>query len=116
MKTTLEIPDDLFREAKAKAATEGRKLKDLVADALRAVVRQQPAAASDLRKTRFPILKSNKPGALSAEDVSRAEADMKPIEPSHPTAPTRASSRSPTTCSKRPAASPRRDSDDDCRR
>ena len=80
MKTTLEIPDDLFREAKAKAATEGRKLKDLVADALRAVVRQQPAAASSLRKTRFPILKSSKPGALSAEDVSRAEADMEKEE------------------------------------
>lgn len=34
MKTTMEIPNDLYRRAKIKAATEGRKLKDLVADGL----------------------------------------------------------------------------------
>lgn len=76
MKTTLEIPDDIFREAKAKAATEGRKLKDLVADALRAAIRQQPAEGRGLRTTRFPILKSSKPGALTVEEVRRAEVEM----------------------------------------
>ena len=35
MKTTLELPDELMREVKIRAATEGRKLKDVVADALR---------------------------------------------------------------------------------
>ena len=35
MKTTLEIPDDLFREAKAMAVLEGIKLKDFVAESLR---------------------------------------------------------------------------------
>jgi hypothetical protein len=76
MKTTLEIPDDLFREAKAKAATEGRKLKDVVADALRAAIRQESAAKHDLRTTRFPILKSGKPGTLTVEEVRRAEVEM----------------------------------------
>ena len=36
MKTTLEIPDELFRSAKARAAEEGVSLKDYVAAALRA--------------------------------------------------------------------------------
>ena len=36
MKTTLEIPDPLFRQTKATAAYRGESLKDLVADALRA--------------------------------------------------------------------------------
>lgn len=36
MKTTIEIPDALFRRAKARAAEEGRSLKELVTDALRA--------------------------------------------------------------------------------
>ncbi len=35
MKTTIEIPDPLFRKAKATAAERGQSLKDLVTDALR---------------------------------------------------------------------------------
>ncbi len=35
MKTTIEIPDPLFRKAKARAAERGQPLKDLVAEALR---------------------------------------------------------------------------------
>lgn len=35
MKTTLELPDDLMREVKIRAATQGRKLKDVVTDAIR---------------------------------------------------------------------------------
>ncbi len=34
MKTTLEIPDPLFRKAKATAARQGRTLKQLVQEAL----------------------------------------------------------------------------------
>ena len=35
MKTTLELPDPLFRKAKATAAARGQSLKDFVTDALR---------------------------------------------------------------------------------
>ena len=35
MKTTLDLPDDLMREVKIRAATQGRKLKDVVTDAIR---------------------------------------------------------------------------------
>ncbi|HEV8678468.1 MAG TPA: hypothetical protein VGQ90_03760 [Stellaceae bacterium] len=38
MRTTVDIPDELFRRAKAEAALQGRKLKDLVADGLRLVL------------------------------------------------------------------------------
>ncbi len=34
MKTTLELPDPLFREVKATAALKGMKIKDFVAEAL----------------------------------------------------------------------------------
>jgi hypothetical protein len=34
MKTTIEIPDPLFRKAKSKAAERGQSLKDLVTEAL----------------------------------------------------------------------------------
>ena len=35
MKTTIEIPDDLFRQAKVKAAERGQSLRQLVTEALR---------------------------------------------------------------------------------
>ena len=38
MKTTLDIPNDLYRQAKAQAALENRKMKDLVAQGLRLVL------------------------------------------------------------------------------
>lgn len=38
MKTTIELPDTLYRQAKAEAALRGRKLKDLVEQGLRLVL------------------------------------------------------------------------------
>lgn len=53
MKTTIELPDDLFREAKAQAALRGRKLKDMVEEGLRRVLDEpQPSGA----KRREPTL------------------------------------------------------------
>jgi hypothetical protein len=45
MKTTLEIPDALFRQAKATAALRGESLKDFVTTALREHVEAQAAEA-----------------------------------------------------------------------
>jgi hypothetical protein len=75
MKATLEIPDDLFREAKAKAALEGIKLKDLVTDAIRRSLEQSGSARlvrssrtpggptrtiGRPRRTKFPLLRPGK--------------------------------------------------------
>lgn len=51
MKTTVEMPDELYRRAKSEAALRGRKLKDLVEEGLRLVLdapsgaRPQPSLA-----------------------------------------------------------------------
>jgi hypothetical protein len=50
MKTTIEVPDELYRKAKAEAALRGRKLKDLVEEGLRLVLRQ------DAKSTAQPSL------------------------------------------------------------
>jgi hypothetical protein len=42
MKTTIEIPDPLFRKAKSKAAERGQTLKEFVGDALREKLAGQP--------------------------------------------------------------------------
>lgn len=41
MKTTVDIPDTLFRRAKAAAATEGISLKVLISDALERRLRER---------------------------------------------------------------------------
>lgn len=73
MKTTLDIPDPIFREAKARAALEGRRLKDIVTEGLRLRLEQAPPK----RKIRlkFPLFKSNgKPPLVISDDIaSRVE-------------------------------------------
>jgi hypothetical protein len=42
MKTTIDVPDDLYRRAKAEAALRGRRVKDLVEEGLRLVLEKPP--------------------------------------------------------------------------
>jgi hypothetical protein len=61
MKTTVEVPDDLYRRAKAEAALRGRKLRDLVEEGLRLVLetrhrtRRQPSLAGLMKRARGTI-------------------------------------------------------------
>jgi hypothetical protein len=55
MKTTVEVPDDLYRRAKAEAALRGRKLKDLIEEGLRLVLeapgkKYRPSSLAGLMK------------------------------------------------------------------
>ena len=47
MKTTLEIPDDLYRQIKALAALSGRTIKDLVNELLRKTVEEERALTGE---------------------------------------------------------------------
>lgn len=47
MRTTVDIPDELFRRAKSEAALQGRKLKDLVEEGLRLVLAAPPAGGAE---------------------------------------------------------------------
>jgi hypothetical protein len=49
MKTTLEIPDGLFREAKAAAARKGQPLRELVTEAIRAKLAEDKALDETFR-------------------------------------------------------------------
>ncbi len=73
-KTTLELPDQLFREVKATAAINGIKIKDFVAEALM----DKMASISDRRSgsTEAPWMRGF--GALAdlKEENRRIEADI----------------------------------------
>lgn len=79
MRTTFELPDDLFRQAKAYAALQGRSLKDIVADGLKLVL-QTPGSArapATPRRTQLPIIKPKDPARrLTPGMVEAAEEKL----------------------------------------
>ena len=51
MKTTLDLPDALFREVKLRAVVQGRTVKDLVAELLQQGLGLAPAGSTEKRPT-----------------------------------------------------------------
>ena len=79
MRTTVELPDDLFRQVKARAALQGRSLKDLVADGLKLLLQTPKRALPTVlsRRTQFPIIKSKDPvRRLTQKMVVAAEEQL----------------------------------------
>jgi hypothetical protein len=71
MRTTLDLPDDAFRQLKSLAAQRGTTLKRL----LRAAVEKELVAAAGRpreRRVKFPVLDSQEPGTL---DLTNAEIE-----------------------------------------
>ena len=62
MRTTVDLPDPLFRQVKSAAALRGSSLKEFVQEALQQAV----AGRRTLRrqKVRLPLVPSKHPGAL----------------------------------------------------
>ena len=58
MKTTIEIPDPLFRQAKARAAMDGLTLRDLFVRGLQLAV-QTPSTTTKQRAA-FPLIRAAK--------------------------------------------------------
>jgi hypothetical protein len=58
MKTTIEIPEPLFRQAKAKAAMEGLTLRDLFIRGLQLAV--QTPSTTPKQRAAFPLIRAAK--------------------------------------------------------
>ena len=65
MKTTVELPDELFREAKAYAASHGITLREVVERGVRSLVR---GSASRLRRFRMKTVTMRGEGIAGAGD------------------------------------------------
>jgi hypothetical protein len=55
MRTTLDLPDELFRQVKAKAALEGSKLKELLTRYVESGLRE--AGQLPRRRSNLPVIK-----------------------------------------------------------
>jgi hypothetical protein len=63
MRTTVDLPDPLFRELKAFAATRGASLKTVIRHAVENEIRKSKSNAG--HRVKFPVLQSREPESLS---------------------------------------------------
>ena len=71
MKTTLEIPDDLYQQAKVHAARENRKMKDLVTEGLRLVLGRPSGRSHRMKKPPVRIRAGNAIRALTNDEMAK---------------------------------------------
>jgi hypothetical protein len=70
MRTTVDLPEDLLRELRERAAREGRTLSDLVTDAAKAFTLRQQAAPYHAGHTSVPLSKYAGGGLLPGIDLA----------------------------------------------
>jgi len=70
MRTTLDLPDELMRHLKARAALEGRSLRDLV---LELVTRGLQAPAVMPAPAPLPMVRLGRPLALAPAQLNHAD-------------------------------------------
>jgi hypothetical protein len=64
MRTTLQIPDELFRRAKSKSALLGISLNDYVSSALERELESPARREIKSRRVKSPLVHAKKPGTL----------------------------------------------------
>lgn len=77
MRTTVDIPGALYRQLKAKAATEGRSVKELILQGVHAELRGIQAKPS--RRVTLPIVPSKRPGTLRLDNAGIYEVIPFPL-------------------------------------
>jgi hypothetical protein len=66
VRTTIDIPDPLYRELKGKAASEGRSVKDLILCSVEQELKSRRRRAN--RRVSLPIVPSKRPGTLNVDN------------------------------------------------
>ena len=64
MRTTVDIPDPIYRELKVLAATEGTTIKEIILDSLAEKMHKGQSLKPTKRRAPFPVLRSKNPGSL----------------------------------------------------
>lgn len=67
MRTTVDIPDALYRELKSKAATEGRSVKEMILRGVEDELQTSPKRRG--RRVSLPIVRSKRPGSLRLDNA-----------------------------------------------
>ena len=66
MRTTVDIPDSLYRQLKSRAASEGSSVKELILRGSQHVLKEKPRKRRS--RVKFPIIPSKEPGTLDLDN------------------------------------------------
>jgi plasmid stability protein len=77
MKATFDLPDDLVRQLKLRAARDGRKLKEIAA----ALLRDGLGASPDQRKATPPLVRKDRKTGLPVIQCRRAASPAEELTP-----------------------------------
>jgi len=64
MRTSLEIPDHIYREMKIRAASEGTTMREIILDGVAMRLQHGISAIKQGERPRFPVVRSQNPGSL----------------------------------------------------
>jgi len=67
VRTTIDIPDSLYRELKTKAASEGRPVKELILRSVEVELQGEPKRRN--RRVTVPLVRSRKPGTVRLDNA-----------------------------------------------
>jgi hypothetical protein len=66
MRTTVDIPDPIYRSLKSKAAEEGRSVKELILCGVDAVLQSKDKRRG--RPVTLPLVRSREPGTIALDN------------------------------------------------
>ena len=66
MRTTVDIPDPIYRRLKSRAASEGSSAKELILRGVQEVLKVRRRRAR--KKVTLPIIRSKRPGSLDLDN------------------------------------------------
>jgi hypothetical protein len=66
MRTTVDIPDPVYRRLKSRAASEGSSAKKLILRGVEQVLKGSPRKSR--RRVKLPIIRSKRPGTLELDN------------------------------------------------
>ena len=64
MRTTVDIPDPIYREIKICAASEGTTVREIILEGVAARLRTGRTTGKQESRLRFPVIRSRNPGSL----------------------------------------------------
>lgn len=66
MRTTVDIPDPVYRRLKSRAASEGGSAKELILRGVEHVLKERPRKSR--KRIKLPIIRSKRPGTLRLDN------------------------------------------------
>jgi hypothetical protein len=66
MRTTVDIPDPVYRRLKSRAASEGSSAKELILRGVKQILKKRPRSSRG--RVKLPIVRSKEPGTLELDN------------------------------------------------